>query len=708
MPQVPYSGTQTVAPTDTPIPRYEASVTPDMFGANIGNAISQLGKTEDNVGNEIFARGIAMQDLYNHSEAQAADATYMQKAGELHANFSSLQGKDAVDAYPQYITDLQKARTDQRDALSNPMSQKLFDSSSLSTMGRTIFNGAGHAATQNKAYANNASDARVQAISDRTLSTPADEDAFQDGLDDAEDEIRFQTQGQDQAVVDEKVAQTRSSLWAQRIKGLVKVQPFTANKMLDQGIKDGDIRGKDIADLTNTVQSATRTVGARAISHEVMTGAGNRWGEGPVDIKQAANAIGTYETGNNYTAIGPTTAHGVALGKYQVMSENLPEFLAKAGLPAMSQDEFIKNHAAQDQVFTSVFGGYMKQTGTFNDAASMWFSGKTQAQAGGVKDANGTTVPGYVSATNAILAKNAPLSAQTDMGARIAAERAPDDPLMPDFARDRISADHGKQVAIKRDDDFTTRQTIETALLGGQDGKLPASVDELTADPQVSAAWDQLVQNNPAGARRYLGVLSRNAKGDHAWSDGSLREYQQFKGQAQSDPASFIDTDVISTDLPNSAKRELINLQGRLKGKAEGDPRVTQALGILAPDLQAAGLSKSGSGKDDYYQFVGALSDQLEQFAGDNKRPPKADEVKTLGARLLQAQSYPGRFFGTNQSPMFQVPVPNEEAEKIKADPTWAKIGITPTEQQVQRIYTRKQFQDLYGGTPKTLIPVSK
>ncbi len=103
MPQVPYTGAPSVGPEFAPTPRYEANVSPDMFGANIGNAISQLGKTADNVGNEIFARGQAMQDLYNHSEAQQADATYMQKAGELHANYSSLQGKDAVDGYPKYI-----------------------------------------------------------------------------------------------------------------------------------------------------------------------------------------------------------------------------------------------------------------------------------------------------------------------------------------------------------------------------------------------------------------------------------------------------------------------------------------------------------------------------------------------------------------------------------------------------------------------------
>src|SRR6266700_2824745 len=156
-------------------PRYTADVSPDTFGANIGQAISRLGATSETVGNESFARGLAMQDLANHSEAQQADANYMQKAGELHADFSSKQGKDAVDAYPQYMEDLRKARSDIGATLSNPMSQKLYDAGSLSTMGRTIFNGAGHAATQNKAYAVQSSQSKVAAINDQVLANPMDD-----------------------------------------------------------------------------------------------------------------------------------------------------------------------------------------------------------------------------------------------------------------------------------------------------------------------------------------------------------------------------------------------------------------------------------------------------------------------------------------------------------------------------------------------------
>lgn len=707
MPQVPFSGVPSVAPELNPEPRYAVDARPEAFGVNVWQATKQLGETESKVGDEIFARGIAMQDLYNHSEAQEATSNYMQKAGDLHANYSSLQGKAAVDAYPQYIEDLKSARKDIRGGLSNEMSGKLYDAESLSTMGRTIFNGAGHAATQNKAYAVGASNARVQAISDRTLQTPADDDAFQDGLQDAEDEVRAQgaLQGLAPEAIDQAVSQQTSSLWASRIKGMVRTQPITAGKLLDKAIGDGEVQGEDIAKLTNLVQSARNTVGARMVSHDVLAGASGRWGQGQVDIKQAQEAIGTFESGGNYSAIGPQTKHGVALGKYQVMEENLPEFLSKAGLPSMSREEFLKDHGAQDQVFAAVFGGYMKDTGSFNDAASKWFTGRTQAQAQGAKDVLGTSTNAYVAGTNAILARNAPLSAKIDMGQRIASEQAPSDPLFGDAVRDRIQTDSNRQLQVKRDEDFTNRQTIETALMGQEGGKLPHTVEELTADPKAGDAWDHLVQNNPAAARRYMGVLARNSKGDHNWTDDSLKKYQGFKGMAQNDPAEFVDANVIETDLPNSAKRELINLQQRIKTQAQGDPRVQRAINILAPDMQAAGIDRKD--KEQYNQFTGSLADQIQQFTEDNKRAPKVDEVRTIGARLLQGQTTKG-WLWNSQVPTFQIPVPKDEAEVIKADPSWAKLGITPTDTQIQRIYTRKTYQELYGKSATALVPVSK
>lgn len=698
MPQVPYTGVPQVAPQDTPIPRYQADAGPAAFGVNIAQATQHLGEVAQGAGSELFARGLAMQDLYNHSEAQQADADYMQKSGELHAQYSSLEGKAAVDAYPKYIQDLQDARTGIRDNLSNGMSQKLFDGSSLSTMGRTIFNGAGHAATQNKQYALGASKARVAAMGDQALSTPADSDAFQDSLADTEDEVRAQglLQGADPDSINQAVAQEKSKLWGNRITGLAKQQPFTAGKLLDQAIKDGEVRGEDIGKLTNLVQAARNNVGARQVSQQVMTGAGNRYGEGQVDIKQAGRAIAQIESGGNYdTQTDTGSKHGIALGKYQVMSGYLPEFLREAGMPPMSANDFIKDHAAQEELFANRFGALMKETGSANGAAARWIGTKG-------KDAFGTDANTYVSRFNAALAHNAPLADKVAVGQRIADESAPTDPLFGDYVTQRIESDSNRQQAIKRDDQFQQRSVIETALMGDQHGNIPTTIDELIHDPKAADAWQRLGEENPATQRRYMGVLASNAKGDHNWTDETLRQYESFKGMAQTNPADFVDEDIVSTSLPTAARKELLNLQLKLKDQATGDPRVTRALGILAPDMQAAGISKAD--KDNYYQFVGSLSDQLKDFAEDNKRPPKMDEIRKIGAQLMQGQVQKG-WLWNSQSPMYQLPVPSEIVTSAKA------LNPALTDAMIQREYTRQKYQELYGKPSKlqtAAAPVSQ
>ena len=130
-------------------------------------------------------------------------------------------------------------------------------------------------------------------------------------------------------------------------------------------------------------------------------------GSGVVPLERARRAIGTFESGNRYNEIGPRTRTGdQALGRYQVMRSELPEYLRAASLKPMTPEQFLNDPKAQDTVFDRVFGGYMDKYGSFNEAASIWFSGRPIARAGNAKDVLGTTVPMYLANTNAILSRD--------------------------------------------------------------------------------------------------------------------------------------------------------------------------------------------------------------------------------------------------------------------------------------------------------------
>src|SRR5271156_553377 len=185
MPQVPYNPIPDVAPEDRPIRRVGIDTPGAAFGTTVAAATEHLGQTTEGVGNELFARATAMQDLYNHSQALEADTTYMKQVGDIHAKLSAMQGKDAVDYYTgSYQSDLNDARQSIRDGLPNDMARKIFDQSSMSTLSRTIFNGAGHAAQENKQYAIGAASARVKESQNAALANPTDEAGFQQHIKD--------------------------------------------------------------------------------------------------------------------------------------------------------------------------------------------------------------------------------------------------------------------------------------------------------------------------------------------------------------------------------------------------------------------------------------------------------------------------------------------------------------------------------------------
>lgn len=119
-----------------------------------------------------------------------------------------------------------------------------------------------------------------------------------------------------------------------------------------------------------------------------------------VSLDQAAHAIGSYESGNNYQLQGPQTNGGRALGRYQIMSSNLPDWLREAGMPQMTPQQFLNNKDAQDQLFNFKFGQFQDKYGNFNDAASTWFSGRPLSSSGNARDVLGTTVPKYIAGVN--------------------------------------------------------------------------------------------------------------------------------------------------------------------------------------------------------------------------------------------------------------------------------------------------------------------
>jgi len=123
-------------------------------------------------------------------------------------------------------------------------------------------------------------------------------------------------------------------------------------------------------------------------------------------IQKIASAIGQFESGGNYKAVGPDTGKGnKALGKYQIMMSNLPSWSKEALGRTVSQKEFLDSPEIQDKIAEYKMGQYFDKYGSVQDVASVWFSGKPVSKAGNAKDVIGTSVPSYVKNVEAIYNK---------------------------------------------------------------------------------------------------------------------------------------------------------------------------------------------------------------------------------------------------------------------------------------------------------------
>jgi hypothetical protein len=90
------------------------------------------------------------------------------------------------------------------------------------------------------------------------------------------------------------------------------------------------------------------------------------------DLDQFLWAERDQESGGNYSAVNSSSG---ALGAYQVMPSNVPDWTTKALGHPVSTSEFLDSPADQDAVARTILGGYYSEYGAAG-AAAEWYSGQ--------------------------------------------------------------------------------------------------------------------------------------------------------------------------------------------------------------------------------------------------------------------------------------------------------------------------------------------
>lgn len=274
MPQVPYSPVPQVQQQVNPVAGVHIDAPAAAFGGASAAGLGHLGQATTGVGDEMFKRAIALQQLDNDTQAKQADSDYMISAGDIHAKFGALQGQDAVKAYPKYSADLKAERERIRESLPNDMAKKMYDSQSLSTMGRSIFNGAGHAALAQKQYVIGTAEAQDELYAKAVSDDPKNEHLFTQTIEQIKQNRKQIAAAKGIKPGDPQeqlmIAQGVSKGWADRIIGLSGTSPFEAKEMLDKN--STNMLEPDRRKVENIVTNTGRAVGATNIANEVYAG----------------------------------------------------------------------------------------------------------------------------------------------------------------------------------------------------------------------------------------------------------------------------------------------------------------------------------------------------------------------------------------------------------------------------------------------------
>lgn len=703
MAQVPYTPVPNVRSDLPATPQIHVDMLPAAFGANIADAVKGLGATSDQVGNELFSRAMAMQDLHNQSMADQAQTGFQQELAQVHSKFMNQYGENAGPAaLDQYSKDVTALRSKYAEDLDNPMAQKYYNQETRNVQNRINYQAADHSAQQLNATAVAHLKTVSESATDLAMVNPSSPASINAALAVKEQEARENGArlGQSPEDIEANVAIGKSNVYSRQIQALVnRGDVQTATKLLDQYKSTGAMRGEDLALSQERVDKGLYTVGPKQITNGIQTGTSLQLGAGVVPMERAKDAIANgIESGGDYQAQGKVLASGdQALGKYQIMKSNLSDWLQKSGQDSsMTPEQFLKNPAAQDKVFETIFGGYMQKYGSFNDAAAKWFTGKSISEGGGTvgPDALGTTPARYLAATNSQLAKTASLGDKVTAARAQAARIAPDKPLLQDAAESHmITAEHTND-AIAKEDFQTTQNTINDSIIKSQQAGTPIStIDDLKKDPTTAQAIEKLNPTQYLELQKKIQVLSKQ---DDTPSSERTQNYQRINGWSFTNQSKFLDLDPNSENLTTEQRSSIITRQKQLlSDKSIDDPHLKAALGNpnISSALKNAGITEAAD-PDDYNRYVGALADQIKLAQGSGK-PLSYQDTEDLAKRLLQDHVTPGRWWGTNTNKLGLEQPGTDSAVTTKVTEGFrSRYNRDPSPEELQTLYTRQLFKD--------------
>lgn len=357
----------TVAPTGAPDDYQRIQASPEAFGMATAQGLANLGQGIEKVGETGLDILTARQHLTNEVHSSEVNTWLADKITDRHSTFSQLTGKAALDALPQYKTDIEKLYNDSMSQAVSPEEKAMLAKTGRYLTTRYYGYATQHASSQFRTWADKTAADRALTYGNVAITANNNDDinGMNIALNTSDDEIRklYETKFYDPDAIAAEVSKNRGN----NVKNLVETASINdvrkANAIFEK-YKDGmDASNQRI--VSNFLKTRLKQIEASDIVTQEL-----------VTASQFKGALSRYESGTNPTKVNPygyagtyqfgaprletigvyTAGPGENLQTWSSSARNAPgKWTGTFSIPNFPEvktfDDFLRNPKAQEAVF---------------------------------------------------------------------------------------------------------------------------------------------------------------------------------------------------------------------------------------------------------------------------------------------------------------------------------------------------------------------
>jgi hypothetical protein len=279
MPRIPTQDTASVAPVGAPGTFSRIDAGAESFGGQSANALAGDAQQLERGADVLQKHALAFQGLRNETLAKDADTGLMNTLDRIvydpKGGFATRFGRDAVDGYDDAMKQANEAYKATRDALPNDEAKRMYDGVALRNLQFALRSMSSHAATQNKLWQVEASDARVKTYQDNAANYYNDSQRFNTVLATIRSETRSKGEllGWSPDKVNAEASHQEGMAYVGRIKRVMLDDPIMARTMYTADAEriPADVRPVLEHQIKTAVYPVEARIGAEHILAEANT-----------------------------------------------------------------------------------------------------------------------------------------------------------------------------------------------------------------------------------------------------------------------------------------------------------------------------------------------------------------------------------------------------------------------------------------------------